>query len=224
MALRAVRHLAFLSLAVAALLNWQALPCVAQQSRAEQLFNKGLAYHFGKGVKADEEEALKYYLQALKLDPDFFNTLYSTGFIYYNRGDYTKAKKYFGQAINSARGRSDKNEAMAASAYGSCFHKEDKLKEAEKWFRAALRKDPSLMEAHANLINLYLAQDRMEEAEQAIATAQKSAPHPVYEKLKGRIAGNQGWGLSTPLGMKAVVIGVGGGILLLLLWRHFRRR
>lgn len=223
MAMRALQPW-LLFLAILALLHGQALPGAAQESRAEQLFNKGLAYHFGKGVEPSEEEALKYYLQALKLDPDYFNALYSAGFIYYGRGDYTRARKYFGQAINSARGKSPRNEAMAASAYGSCFHKEGKFKEAEKWFRAAVRKDPSLAEAHANLINLYLAQDRREEAKKAIEIAQKAAPNPVFKKLEARIAGSEGWGLATPLGMKAVGIGLGGGLIALLLLRHWRQR
>lgn len=97
-------------------------------------------------------------------------------------------------AISSARGKSASDEAMASTAYGSCYHQEGKFKEAEKWLGAAVRLNPGLAEAHVNLVNCYLAQDRVEEARKVITDAKEQAPHPIYKKLEARIAGNEGWG------------------------------
>ena len=206
------------------LLGGASSPCAAQQSRAEELFSQGRSCQFGQeGAKADEAQALDLYLQALKLDPEFFNAQYSAGFIYYQRGDYANARKYLGQAVNSSRGKSAENEAVASIAYGGCYQKERKFKEAEKWFRAAVRLQPNLVEAHVNLINCYLAQGRVPEARQAIQEAQQAAPNPIYKKIEARIAGNEGWGLDTPMGMKVVGIGLGAGFILLLYLRYRRR-
>ena len=199
-------------------------PCAAQQSRAEELFAQGRSSQFGQGgARADEAQALELYLQALKLDPDFFNAQYSAGFLYYQRGDYGNARKYLGQAVNASRGKSAENEAMASIAYGGCYQKERKFKEAEKWFRSAVRLQPNLVEAHVNLINCYLAQGRVPEARQAIQEAQQDAPNPIYRKIEARIAGNEGWKWGSPMGMKAVGIGLGAGFILLLYLRHRRR-
>lgn len=211
-------------LLLAWLIGVSAGPSLAQSARAEQFFSQGLDYQFGKGgLKADENQALERYLQAIKLDPDYFKPLYSAGYIYYQRGDLSNARKYLGLAISAARGKSASDEAMASTAYGSCYHQEGKFKEAEKWLRAAVRLNPGLAEAHVNLINCYLAQDRVQEARKAIADAQHQAPHPIYKKLEARIAGNESWGLASPEAMRVLGIGLGIGLIALLLLRLRRR-
>lgn len=206
------------------LIGGSAAPSPAQPGRAEELFVQGLNCEFGQGgIKADENQALDFYLQAIKLDPDFFKPLYSAGFIYYQRADYGNARKYLGMAISAARGKSASDEAMASTAYGSCFHREGKYKDAEKWLRAAVRLNPGLAEAHVNLINCYLAQDRVQEARKAIADAQQQAPHPIYKKLEARIAGNEGWGMGSPQAVRVLGIGLGIVFIALLLLRRRRR-
>lgn len=206
------------------LIGAPATPSPAQPGRAEQLFAQGLDYQFGQGgVKANENQALEFYLQAIKLDPDYFKPLYSAGFIYFQRADYGNARKYLGMAISSVRGKSASDEAMASTAYGSCYHKEGKFKEAEKWLRAAVRLNPGLAEAHVNLVNCYLAQKRVEDARRAIADAKEQAPHPIYKKLEARIAGNEGWGPGTPEAMRVLGIGLAIGLVALLLLRRRRR-
>lgn len=207
------------------LIGASATPSPAQPGRAEQLFAQGLNCQFGQGgLKADENQALQFYLQAIKLDSDYFKPLYSAGFIYYQRGDYGNARKYLGMAISSARGKSASDEAMASTAYGSCYHQEGKFKEAEKWLRAAVRLNPGLAEAHVNLVNCYLAQDRVQDARKAITDAKEQAPHPIYKKLEARIAGSEGWGRGIPETMRVLGIGMGLGLVALLLWRRQRRR
>ncbi|MSR81567.1 MAG: tetratricopeptide repeat protein [Candidatus Latescibacteria bacterium] len=127
-------------------------------------------------------------------------------------------------AISSARGKSASDEAMASTAYGSCYHQEGKFKEAEKWLGAAVRLNPGLAEAHVNLVNCYLAQDRVEEARKVITDAKEQAPHPIYKKLEARIAGNEGWGRGTPETLRVLGIGLGLGLVALLVWRRRHRR
>jgi tetratricopeptide (TPR) repeat protein len=211
------------------LLAWlaavSASPLYAQPARAEEHFSQGLDYQFGKGgLRADPQQALEQYLQAITLAPEYFKPLYSAGYLYYERGDYANARKYLGMAISASRGKSAADEAMASTAYGSCYHQEGKFKEAEKWLRAAVRLNPGLPEAHVNLVNCYLAQDHVQEARKAIAEARQQAPHPIYQKLEARIAGSEGWQVGTPEGMRALGIGLGVGLLLLLLARRRSRR
>ncbi|MCC7264843.1 MAG: tetratricopeptide repeat protein [Candidatus Latescibacteria bacterium] len=206
------------------LMALRAAPIAAQNLRAQQLFAEGLDYQFGKGgLKVDAQQALDHYLQAIHDDPDFFKPLYSAGFIYYERGDLGNARKYLGMAISAARGKSAADEAMASTAYGGCYLKEGKHREAEKWLRAAVRLNPTLPEAHVNLINCYLAQDRVAEARRAITDARLQAPHPIYQKLEARIAGNEGWGLTTPEGLRALGIAAAVGLILVVVMRLRRR-
>jgi tetratricopeptide (TPR) repeat protein len=206
------------------LILW-AWPASAQPARAQELFAEGLDYQFGKGgLRADAQQALERYLQAIQQAPDFFKPLYSAGFIYYERGDYGNARKYLGMAISAARGKSAADEAMASTAYGGCFLKEGRFRDAEKWLRAAVRLNPGLPEAHVNLINCYLAQDRVQEARKAIADARQQAPHPIYQKLEARIAGSEGWDLDRPEVLRALGLVLGIGLLALLVPRLLRSR
>lgn len=196
----------------------------AQNLRAQELFAEGLDHQFGRGgLRADPQQALDHYLKAIQDDPGFFKPLYSAGYLYYERGDLANARKYLGMAINAARGKSAADEAMASTAYGGCYLKEGKNKDAEKWLRAAVRLNPGLPEAHVNLINCYLAQDRVTEARRAIDDARQQAPHPIYQKLAARITGNEGWGLITPEGLRALGIACAAALILLVLLRRRRR-
>ncbi len=216
-------------LRVLALLAWStaltAAPGHAQTLRAQQLFALGLDHQFGKGgFQADPQQALEHYLQAIQQDPDFFKPLYSAGYIYFERGDHGNARKYLGMAISAARGKSAADEAMASTAYGGSYLKEGRHQEAEKWLRAAVRLNPSLPEAHVNLINCYLAQDHVQQARRAIADAHQQAPHPIYQKLEARIAGNEHWALATPEGLRVLGIGAAAAMILFLVVRLRRRR
>jgi len=207
------------------LLALRPAPGAAQALRAQELFAEGLDLQFGKaGRQADPQRALERYLQAVQQAPEYFKPLYSAGFIYYERGDYGNARKYLGMAISAARGVSAADEAMASTAYGGCFLKEARHQEAEKWLRAAVRLNPGLPEAHVNLINCYLAQDRVEQARKAIEEARQQAPHPIYQKLEARIAGSEGWTLAYPGGLRLAAIAAAGGLILVLAARFRRRR
>ena len=194
-----------------------------QLALASQLYDEAYAAHTAS--PPDTNKALSLYLRVLELEPELYGPLLKAGMLYYGKEQYGKAKSLFGQAVRSAReNHPDKPafEAEAANALGVCYQKEGRLDEAGKWFRAALKKAPGLVEAHYNLINLYLALDEGEKAGAALARAEEQAPSRRYDIIKGRIKGNEGWSAGSPMWIKVIVAGIGGGLVVYLLLRKLK--
>lgn len=187
-------------------------------TQAQQYFQQGTQYHVGSdGFKVDLEKALRFYLQALRLDPQFYEAHVNAGKVYYGRKDYRRAKVHFSDAIKIARRRDDIEptaEAGISSDLGGCYYKEGNLPEAEKWFRGAIGLDPSLVEAHYNLINLLLSNDRQAEARQQLRLAAQVAPSGRYGIFEGRLTTQESYAEWNPLWLKiALAVAVGGGAL-----------
>ena len=199
---------------------WATATPAQTPTQAQQYFLQGRQYHLGEGgKKVDVEKALRYYLQALRADPQFYEAHVNAGKAYYARKDYVRAIKHFNAAIISARGRDDisaQAEARISSDMGGCYYKAGKLADAEKWFRGAVGLDPSLVEAHYNLINLLLRQDRIVEARQHLATAQQAAPSERYGIFVGRLQTKDSYASWNPLWLK-VVIGVAAVVTIALI-------
>jgi tetratricopeptide (TPR) repeat protein len=124
-------------------------------STPREVFREGYAWHTGEGRTPDLTKALRFYRQAIKADPDLFEAFSNAGLIYIALEDYKNAEYYLGQAIRLAREREDIDvgaEAKVSSDMGSCYYKWGDYREAEKWFRGAIRIDPGLSEARYNLI------------------------------------------------------------------------
>lgn len=198
-------------------------PVAAQElTQAQQYFESGRAYHLGEGgKKADLEKALQQYLLALRADPQFFEAHVNAGKAYYARKDYRRAKVHFSDAIKIARQRDDlsaADEAKISSDLGGCYFKEGNLKEAEKWFRGAVGLNPAQPEAHYNLINLLLSDDREQEARQQLQVAIAQAPSERYGIFQGRLKTQESYAAWNPLWLKiAAGIGLGGGVLFAIL-------
>ena len=86
---------------------------------AQQYFQQGRQYHLGQeGRKVDLEKALRFYQQALRVNPQLYEANVNAGMAYYARKDYRRAKKHFSGAIKTARSRGDissKDEAKISS-------------------------------------------------------------------------------------------------------------
>jgi len=137
--------------------------------------------------------------------------------IYYGSKDYKNAKRYYTQAIKAARNSDDishREEAKVSSDLGGCYFKEDNLPAAEKWFRAAIAFDPALVEAHYNLVNLLLKEDRREEARQELTVAAQLAPSTRYGLFEGRLRGKQNWDEWNPTWVKVLVAVVLAGLVI----------
>jgi tetratricopeptide (TPR) repeat protein len=184
---------------------------VAAQSltQAQQYFQQGTEYHIGSGgKKVDLEKALQRYRQALRLDPQFYEAHVNAGKVYFARKDYRRAKVHFSDAIKAARRRTDiavADEARVSSDLGGCYFKEGNLAEAEKWFRGALGLDPTLVEAHYNLINLLLSDDRVDEARRQMTVAAEVAPSERYGIFRGRLTTQESYASWNPAWLKVAI-------------------
>ena len=113
------------------------LPSGAQQvGEAQEAFKQGYALQTGaEGGRPNLDLALRYYAQALKLQPLFYEAHANAGQIYYQRRKYKRAIYHLGEAIKLARGREDvstADEARVASDLGTCYFQNGQMKEAER--------------------------------------------------------------------------------------------
>ena len=196
---------------------------------AQDAFQKGYAYHTGEGEGQEPnlDLARRYYLQAVKLDPSLFPALSNLALIYYGTKNYRKAKHYYSEAIKAARGSdaiTGREEAKVSSDLGGCYFQEGDLPKSEKWFRAAIAHDSGLVEAHYNLINVLLKQDRRDEARLAIAEAERVAPSTRYGLFEGRLRGKQSWDEWNPAWVKVIAGALLLGLLVLPLLRWLKNR
>jgi tetratricopeptide (TPR) repeat protein len=97
------------------------------------------------------------------------------------------------------------DEAGIASDLGGCYFQDGQLKEAERWLRGAIGLDPTLAEAHYNLINLLLRKERIAEARQQLAIAEQQAPSERYGIFIGRLQTQESYASWNPTWLKIVV-------------------
>lgn len=196
------------------------LPAQARSPGAAD-FERGFQYQSGNGVAIDMEMAQRYYKRALDKDPDLFPALYNTALIYYDGERYPDARVHFVKAARSAQGSGRKpDEALARNGLGTCYQKTGKTGKAEREFAAAIQLAPSLVEAHFNLVNLLVAEERLEEAKRAKLRAEQWAPSDRYELFEGRMRGRESRATWQPVEIKiAVAIMIGG---LFLYWIYVR--
>ena len=143
--------------------------------------------------KGNHDEAITHYLNALKIAPDYHPAHNNLGSLYLGRADFASAEEQFHEAVrldqNDAqayfnlgnvfllKGRYAESEAALASglrrrpdsAFGhfleGCLSvRTGKLIEAEKDLRTALQLDSTMWQAHLQLVNLYLKQQRRQHA------------------------------------------------------------
>lgn len=214
-------------LTAAALVALVSVVAAQELTQAQQNFQQGYAYHTGEGVDQDLETALRYYREALKLEPGMYEAHANAGRAYYATGKYRRAEHHLSQAITIAREREDLSEgdeAMIANDLGSCFYTEGRMVEAEKWFRYAIGRQPALVEAHYNLINLLVGAGRVDEARAAIAAAVKQAPSPRYGLFEGRLRSQQSHDEWNPDWMIPAIVIFFGSLVIYALYQKSRRR
>jgi tetratricopeptide (TPR) repeat protein len=189
-----------------------------QLTQAQEYFQQGHQYHIGSdSKKVDLDKALRQYLLALRANPSFYEAHVNSGKVYYARKDFRRAKVHFSNAVTSARGRDDISpgaEAKVSSDLGGCYYQEGNIKEAERWFRGAVGLDPTLVEAHYNLINLLFSSEREPEALRQMAIATELAPSQRYGIFRGRQTTLESKAESNRLIFIAVAVAFGGAIVL----------
>jgi tetratricopeptide (TPR) repeat protein len=172
-------------------------------------FPKKALKEYERGVEAERkgrhDDAIAYYVAALKISPDYYPAHNNLGSLYLGKADFKLAEEQFQEVM-----RLDQNDAQAYfnlgnvlmltdrypeaeraliaglqrrpdSAFGSflqgsLYERTGKPTEAEKSLRTALQLDSSMWQAHLQLINLYLQQDRRQNAISELQAFLKAFP------------------------------------------------
>ena len=82
--------------------------------------------------------------------------------------------------------------------------------------RGAIGLDPTVVEAHYNLINLLLRKERIDKARQQLALAEKQAPSERYGIFVGRLQTKESDASWNPTWLK-VVVGLAAVVVIALL-------
>jgi Flp pilus assembly protein TadD len=155
--------------------------------------------------KGNHDEAIAHYLSALGISPDYYPAHNNLGSLYLGKADFKSAEEQFQEVIrldqNDAQayfnlgnvlmltGRYPESEKalssglhrQPASAFGSflqgsLYGRTGKLSEAEKSLRTALQLDSTMWQAHLQLVNLYLKQNRRQNAISELQAFLKASP------------------------------------------------
>ena len=155
--------------------------------------------------KGQHDEAIAHYLSALKISPEYYPAHNNLGSLYLGKADFKSAEEQFQEVIrldqNDAQayfnlgnvlmltGRYPESERALSSGLqrqpdsafgsflqGSLYGRTGKLSEAEKSLRASLQLDAKMWQAHLQLVNLYLQQNRRQNAISELQTFLKAFP------------------------------------------------
>jgi Flp pilus assembly protein TadD len=143
--------------------------------------------------KGDADDAIQHYVRALSYSPDFYPAHNNLGSLYLGKSDLKSAEAQFREAVrleqNDAQGYFNLSNVLMLtsripeaestltaglqrrpdSAFGNflqgcLYEKAGKLAEAESSLQNALRLDSKMPQAYLKLVNLYLKQNRREDA------------------------------------------------------------
>jgi Flp pilus assembly protein TadD len=155
--------------------------------------------------KGKRDEAIAHYLGALKVAPDYYPAHNNLGSLYLGKTDFKSAEEQFQEAVrleqNDAQayfnlgnvlmltGRYPESESALSSGLqrrpdsafgnflqGCLFSRTGNHAEAERSLREALRLDSTMWQAHLQLVNLYLQQDRRDDAISQLQAFLKAFP------------------------------------------------
>lgn len=140
---------------------------VPESSKAHN--NAGYAYHYLKG---QIDNAIKEYLYALKLKPEYPEA-------HYNLGNAYSALRQIDTAVSSylAAIRFNPDYVQAHGNLGSIYYVQGRIDEAIKEYLAAIRINPNYVDAHYNLGDIYLKQNRLDEALQEFKSVIRFNPN-----------------------------------------------
>jgi predicted Zn-dependent protease len=139
--------------------------------------------------KGKHDDAIAHYLSALQISPGYYPAHNNLGSLYLGKSDFKAAEAQFQEVIridqndaqayfnlgnvfmltgrypDSERALSSGLQRWPDSAFGnflqgSLYGRTGKLSEAEKSLRTALQLDSSMWQAHLQLVNVYLQQNR----------------------------------------------------------------
>ena len=164
--------------------------------------------------KNRREEALRHYQRAVELAPQFYAARNNLGLAYMAKADFANARQQFekvisinpadteayfnlgnvylltnnlpqaGQTIQEGLQRQP-DSAFGKFLLGSVYSRTGNQQGAEKLFTDCLRLDPSMHKAHLALVNLYLQEQRKDDAIAQLRAFLKDAPaDPMAAQVK----------------------------------------
>jgi tetratricopeptide (TPR) repeat protein len=169
--------------------------------KAVKEYEKGLEAE----KKSEKDKAIEHYVTALKIAPDYYPAHNNLGALYLGKSDFKSAEEQFREAVridqNEAQAYfnlsnvlmltkrfTEAETTLAAglqhrpdSAFGyflqGCLYGQTgKLAEAESSLQNAVRLDSKMPQAYLQLVNLYLRQNRREDAITQLQTFLKGFP------------------------------------------------
>ncbi len=136
-------------------------------------------------------ESDRSYAEALKLNPDHYESLYNLANNRYLAEDYADAINYFTQAKNAAGDRANTDLYLSLanvfrdkSRGEKGVAKESDSNRALTWYQKVLQMEPNMPNAHGNLGHLYKDMGDMAAAERELRTAvalRKEYPYALYQ-------------------------------------------
>jgi tetratricopeptide (TPR) repeat protein len=177
-------------------------------------FEEGVR-HQADGKSAD---AIRHFQAALKLAPDFYPAHNNLGVLYLGQGNFPAAQTEFESVLALKQSdtqayfnlanvllltsryddclrvveeglRRQPNSGFGRFLVGSVYSRMGKLPEAERSLHDAIQFDPSLSGAHLELVNLYLRQQRAQEAISELKSFLKLFPEsPLVPKARETLA------------------------------------
>ncbi|MBK5073465.1 glycosyltransferase family protein [Budviciaceae bacterium CWB-B4] len=105
------------------------------------------------------DEAERYYLRVLAVNPHDLGSLNGLGLTYYDREDFANAEKYYQMALSLLP-----SYAVCRNNYGIMLHKIDRYQEAAEQYQLALEADPNHLEARFGLSSVLAHMQQLEPA------------------------------------------------------------
>jgi Flp pilus assembly protein TadD len=166
----------------------EALPAFRDAARlapnwSYPLLGQALAYT----EEGDNTNAIRVYLQAIKLNPKYGFLPYNLGLLYEKMNRRREAETEYRKAIALAAA-SGPGSGMPFNALGTLLASEGKNAEAEKLYRDAMTREPSLIEARHNLA-LLLSKNKDRQAEAIALWQQNLQTEPDYLASRIGLAG-----------------------------------
>ncbi|HEV3260069.1 MAG TPA: tetratricopeptide repeat protein [Gemmataceae bacterium] len=140
----------------------------------------------------DDDNALKYYDEAIQLDPDCANAYGSRATIYAEvKQDYDRAIADYSEAIRLRDDQTAQGKYLAATVYtgrGHCYLHMAKVAEAIADYDEAIRLNPQVLQAYAYRGLAYETKGLYDKAiadyTEAIA---RTSDRPLYYKVRARV-------------------------------------
>ena len=157
-------------------------------------FHRGLGHHLKadkrkkeKKKKKHYDKALMFYDQALEYDRTYHQAYNKKGLIYFNQGEFDKAREYFEYGLRHFNSKKPSEKVMAESYRGLGLVEDSKgdIDRAICHYDVAIEKYPDYYEAYMDRSAAYFKKDDQENALKDWLKVQSFRCYPDFEKQYG---------------------------------------